>query len=148
MATATVTGRYADIQISGINADVFGLSDFSLTFDRGTIEQELVGRIGNYFEQGAMSIEGSLTNCRFGASGQSPLVDSLIDEGYFLSISGCVNSGNKGGDDNLGFYFKSCQVTGYDVSIGDASTISEASIDFTVLDPYNATYSNGWITGA
>jgi len=147
MATATVTGEYAEVQVGTTNTTVYGMSDFSLTFDRGTVEQELLGETGNYFLPGAMSIEGSLTCCRFGSEDYNDFLTSIV-EGNLIIISGVINKSNGGGDDNLGFYFKSAQVTGYDISVGDASTISEASIDFTILDPYNATYSKGWITGA
>jgi len=143
--TATVTGEKARIKIGGKANSVFAISDFSITFDRGTVEQELVGETGNYFLQGALTIDGSLTCCRFGASGNSDMIDSLINSSI-ITISGCTNSD---ASDKIGWYFPSCQITGYDISIGDASTITEASIDFTVLDPYHATYSDstGWVTG-
>jgi len=139
---ATVTGENVYVTIGSQLATLHAVSDFSLTFDRGTIEQELVGQEGNYFAQGALSIEGSLTCCRFGASGSDAFMDSLVD-GSVMTISGTTYSGSNG----IGFYFYSAQVTGYDVSIGDNSTISEASIDFTILDPYNAVYTrtSGWL---
>ena len=139
---AYLTGEDANIQIgaSFTHETVFGMSDFSLTFDRGTVEQELVGSAGNYFTQGALSVEGSLTNCRFAASGQSEFLDSIIN-GTVVKISGQIDSSS-----SLNFFLKSCQVTGYDISIGDASTITEASIDFTVMDPGIITYASQYIT--
>jgi len=143
---ATITGENAYITIGGENATAYAISDFSLTFDRGTVEQELLGEEGNYFIPGAMSMEGSLTCCRFGASGSDAMLDSIVD-GSVIIISGVTNSGSA---ETVGWYVTQAQVTGYDISIGDASTISEASIDFTVLDPYEYSYDRetGWITSS
>jgi len=145
---ATITGRKAKILFSSSaygdtwkSGTYHAMSDFSLTFDRGTIEQELVGREGNYFTQGAMSVEGSLTACRFGASGGSQFLDSIVD-GTIFTLSGSVN---KDVGTSLHWILHSAQVTGYDMSIGDASTISEVSIDFTILNPYDVTYDS--VTG-
>jgi len=150
---ATVTGRDAEVYIGTVAAggaaptkghDTWAISDFSLTFDRGSVEQELIGQPGNYFDQGALSIEGSLTQCRFAASGNADALLNIVDgtEGNaYFRVSGAVGSTN-----GLRFYFKSCQVTSYEVSIGDADTISEASIDFQVLNPYDASYTSGKIT--
>lgn len=125
--------------LSGKGQAVWGISDFSLTFSRDTVEQELVGMPGNYYRIGSLSIEGSYTNCKFAASGSADSLKSIIESTY-VQISGAVADGS------LRWYFVSCQITGYDISIGDADTITEASIDFTVMDPYNVTYSNGYIT--
>jgi len=134
---ALLTGEDATIYIGAASQDiiVYGVSDISFSFTRGTVEQELVGKAGNYFTQGSLSIEGSITNCRFAASGNSEFLDSIVD-GSVIKISGSIGTGA------LKFCFASCQVTGYDVNIGDASTITEASIDFTVMDPKNVTYSS------
>jgi hypothetical protein len=48
-----------------------------------------------------------------------------------IHVSGSV------GDDSLKFYFISAMVTNFDLSMGDADTISEGSFDFIVLDPQN-----------
>jgi len=134
----TVTGSDANICIySGATAKThatWGISDFSLTFDRGLVEQELVGETGNWFTFGALSIEGSYTNCKFAASGNADALLSIVD-GHDLIVSGSL------GTSNLSWFFSSCQVTGYDIAIGDADTISEASVDFTVMDPYRVTYN-------
>lgn len=129
----TVTGKEATIALSSDGATwdnhtIWGFSDFSLTFDRGMVEQELVGQTGNYFDYGALAIDGSYTNCKFAASGVSTTLDSIIESTY-IQISGTTGS-------NLSWYFHSAQITGYDISIGDADTITEASIDFTVMNPY------------
>lgn len=133
----TVTGRDASIWIaSGTSSwkthSQYGISDFSLTLDRGTVEQELVGETGNYYAPGSLSVEGSYTNCRFAASANAEDVTSIINATY-IWISGTTGA-------SLRWCFASCMVTGYDVSIGDADTISEASIDFIVMDPYNVTW--------
>jgi len=139
---ALLTGEDATILIgaSFTNATTYGLSDISFGLDRGVVEQELVGTAGNYYTQGALSVEGSLTNCRFAASGNSPFLDSIV-EGTVFKLSGQID-----GSDSLNFCFASCQVTGYEVSIGDASTITEASIDWTLLDPKNVTYASQKLT--
>jgi hypothetical protein len=134
----TVTGKDASVCIYSGSAkthSVWGLSDFSLTFDRGTVEQELVGETGNWFDYGALSAEGSFTNCKFAASGNHDPLSSIVDSCY-LTVSG--NTGS-----NLSWFLVSCQVTSWDVSIGDADTITESSVDFTVMDPYNITIDTG-----
>lgn len=135
-----LTGDKAKIWIATTNGTTYAISDFSITLDRGTVEQPLVGESGNAILEGALSVEGSLTQCRFAASGNSPFFDSLTG-GSVLKISGSIS-----GSSLLKWSFKSCQITSIDVSIGDASTISEASIDWTLLDPYNVTYSSGKIS--
>ena len=144
-----VTGKDAKIFLSTDSGTLgtkgvtlWGVSDFTLTFSRDITEQELVGQTGNLKKPGKISINGSLTNCKFAASGNSDALDNILDPDTLLLVSGSVAS------NNLSWYFVSCQVTGYEVSFGDASTITEASIDFTVLDPYNVSYSNGHITDA
>ena len=140
----TVTGKNASFAIySGSTHkahSLWGISDFSLMFERGTVEQELAGETGNWFDYGSLSVEGSLTNCKFGASGNSDLLSSIVDSCY-VKVSGSTGS-------NLSWFFVSAQVTSYDVSMGDADTISEVSIDFTILDPYNVVIdtSTGHIT--
>jgi hypothetical protein len=137
---AVVKGNDAVIKIGTTDATTWALSNFSLNFDRGTVEQELVGQEGNYYVPGSLSMDGSLTNCRFAASGNSPFLDSIV-EGAVILISGCI------GTDLLKFYLNSCQVTGYDVSIGDAATITEASIDFTVMNPKDITFEGTKVSG-
>ena len=154
MASSTVTGKDARVYLyanGGTGAlatkgvDTWGVSDFSLTFDRGTVEQELVGQTGNYFDQGALSIEGSLTNCKFAASGNADLLINLIDPSTYPNLR---VSGQIGASPALSWYFMSCQVTSYEVTAGDADTISEMSIDFQILDPHKVAYtsSTGHIT--
>jgi len=137
----TYTGQDAAIKIGSgsttLSHTVLAISDFSLTFDRSTVEQELVGEAGNYFTQGAMSIDGSLTSCKLGSGATGLMLGSIVNS-YNVWVSGAVASTS-----GLKFFFKSCQITGFDISIGDASTITEGSIDFTVLDPYNVTKSFG-----
>lgn len=105
------------------------LSDFSLTLDKGVVEQELVGETGNFFVGGSLSIDGSLTSCRMHNTATGYMVSDLID-GNPVTISG--NCGSNG----LHFYFVSAQITGFDLSLGDADTITEGSLDFTLLKPY------------
>ena len=150
LTLGTVTGKNATIVIaSGAtskNQAIWGISDFSLTFDRGTVEQELVGETGNWHGQGSLSVEGSYTCCKFGASGNCDALVGVI-ESTFLTISGNVDTTDT---DNLSWRFVSSQVTGYDITMGDADTITEASIDFVVLDPFNVAINatSGFITDA
>jgi hypothetical protein len=55
---------------------------------------------------------------------------------HVISGSTCWISGSAG-PDSLSFFFASCMITGFDLSIGDADTITEGSMDFTVQDPQN-----------
>ena len=158
----TVTGEGANVWIAShsgsyvvpsyTNKDhaTFAISDFNLTLDRGTVEQDLIGQPGNYFDQGKLSVEGSLTQCRFGASANADLLASIIDGTglyEYVTVSGQV-AADTGSITYLKWYLVSCQVTGYDITIGDADTITEASIDFIVLDPQNITYTTGTISDA
>lgn len=142
MAGATPTtyrGESASIQIQGYQGarthSVLGLSDFSLTFDKGTVEQELVGETGNYFAAGALSIDGSFTGCKLDATAAGDILVNCI------TGSTCWVSGNCG-TNSLKFFFVSCMITGFDLSIGDADTITEGSIDFVVMDPANVDLKN------
>lgn len=142
----TVTGSSAYIAIGAHAAagatelqvdSLWGISDFSINVQRGTVEQELVGEIGNYFTHGSLSVEGSYTCCKFAASGLYDSLENILGDADYITISGSTGS-------NLSWYFASCQITGYDVSIGDADTITEASIDWVAMYPHQVTIdSNG-----
>lgn len=132
----TYTGRNATIKIASGGAtlegdEVFALSDFSLTLDKGTVEQELLGEEGNFFTAGALSADGSLTSAKLGSGAAGKILGAMVN-GTKIQVSGCVADSS-----SLAWYFKSAQVTGFDISIGDANTISEGSIDFSVLDTAN-----------
>ena len=156
----TVTGRDANLWFAAHQGGVapvftgkthseFGIGDFSLTLDKGIVEQELVGEVGNFFTQGSLSMDGSLTSVKFATSGMADFLLNLVggadpDKYKYLAISGAVSDAEAG--TYLSWYLVSCQVTGYDVSMGDADTITEASIDYTVMDPFNVTYKSPCIT--
>ena len=131
----TVTGKDAIIAINAKADSTWGLSDFSVTFDKGTVEQELVGELGNYFTYGSLSVNGSYTCCKFAASGNADSLKNLLGDTTYISISGTTGS-------NLSWYFTSCQITGYDVTMGDADTITEASIDWIVMHPNQVTITD------
>jgi len=141
--TPTVySGKDAVIQIglkgqSGHQHSAFAISDFSLSFSRDTIEQDLVGEIGNYFTQGALSIDGSLTAAKLGKDATGILMQSIISgtANQRVWISGSC------GTNSMHFFFASCQITGFDISIGDAGTVTEGSIDFAVLNPHQVTFT-------
>lgn len=126
----TYTGEDAEIWISGQTHTTVGIGDFSVSLDRGIVEQELVGEAGNYFTQGAITIDGSFTNARWAEDVMDATVGALVN-GETITISGNC------GSNSLHFYFPLCQVTSFDLTLGDASTITEGSVDFTILDPYN-----------
>jgi len=158
----TVTGRDARVLITTHDGGTspsftygnaeYGIGDFSLTFSRDTIEQDLIGMPGNYFDQGALSCDGSLTAAKFATSGIAELLENLVDTGYvnasseYLAISGTVSTDTS--YSYLSWYLVSCQVTSFDVSVGDASTITTASIDFVHMLPQKIKYIGGCITDA
>lgn len=115
-----------------ITHGTFAISDFSLTLSKGTVEQELVGEIGNYSIAGALSAEGSLTGCKMYAAGLGKLLDCLINGTNFAISGNC-------GANSLHFFLRSCQVTGFDFTVGTADDITEGSADFTVLYAYKIT---------
>lgn len=126
----------------------WGASDFSLTIDRGSIEQDLIGQAGNYMDQGSLSMDGSFSMGKFAADTKSYALDSIVDgtgANKYIAFSGQVGDSDAT-TTYLSWYLVSCQITGYDVSIGDADSITEASIDFIVLDPPSIHYNNGKIS--
>jgi len=156
----TVTGKNAQVwfaahaagaspTFTGKSHSTWGLGDFSLTLDRGTVEQDLIGEDGNYFDQGSISVEGSMTAAKFATSGLSDLLDNMFDTkggAYkYLAVSGTISTDTDA--TYMSWYLASCQITGYDISIGDADTITEASIDFTMLNPQDLTYVGNTLEG-
>lgn len=136
------TGEDASIWLGTAGAaasghSTFAISDFSLTIDRGTAEQELVGSKGNFSLAGSRSMEGSLTACKLTTAGLAWVVEQMID-GTCITLSGNT------GANALHFYLKSCQVTGFDFSVGTADEVTEGSVDFAVLYPYMVSSVN-WL---
>ena len=126
----TYRGNDAAIQIGGKTHRIIGISDFTLTLDRGTVEEPLVGELGNYFLAGSLSATGSFTAAKLDNTAAGTLMHNEV-KGDTVWISGSV------GPNSLSFFFEECLITGYDVTIGDADTVTEASIDFSVKDPQN-----------
>lgn len=139
--TGVLTGEdaYLTIGTTGTHT-IYSVSDMTLNISRDIVEQELIGSAGNEFTYGALDIDGTFSCCKFGASSNHDMLTSIITAAK-VAISGGVNAGSS----ELRFYFKSAQITGYDVTIGDANTITEASIDWTLLQPYDVTYTTGLI---
>jgi hypothetical protein len=108
----------------------YAISDLTVTLAKGTVEQELIGELGNYSIAGALTIEGSLTGCKMYSTGLGVLLNALITPNTNFGISGTC------GANGLHFYFKSCQVTGFDFTLGTADDITEGSVDFTLLFGY------------
>jgi len=144
MATSptTYTGKDSSLWISGETHSTLGISDFTLTLDRGVVEQELVGETGNYRVGGSLSAEISLTECKLDNEASSDLLSSTIN-GTNVYVSGNC------GTNSLHFYLVSCAVTGFDITIGDADTITEGSVDLVCMTPYDISCQNtGIFTGA
>ncbi|MBE3094088.1 MAG: hypothetical protein IMZ52_03585 [Actinobacteria bacterium] len=132
----------------GKSYTLFGMADFSMTFDRGVIEQDLIGVAGNYKDQGALSIDGSLTISKLDTAANSDFLNNILDGtgiNKYFAVSANVG-GTLTDDTYLKFVFVSGQVTGWDTTAGDASTITEASIDFITINPQSVTYKGGMIS--
>ena len=130
VGTPTVyTGEDAAVWISGLTHSTLALSDFGLTLGADIAEQELLGEKGDFRMKGAISADGSLTSCRLHSTGVCKIVKNMID-GEHIWISGNC------GSNSLYFYFCSCQVTGFDFTLGTASDIAEGTVNYAVLYPY------------
>ena len=156
---ATVTGESIDVMVAthaagtavtwtaGDNHTMYGMGDFSITFDRGIIEQDLIGVAGNYKEQGALSVNGSLTISKLDTDSNSDFLNSILDgtgENAYFSVSSNIG----GATTSIVVVLVSCQVTGWDTTIGDADTITTASVDFIGVNPQSLTYAAGVISDA
>jgi len=164
MAAGTVTGRNAKFYLVSHNAatspiwntsnshDTYGAGDFTLTFGADIVDQDLVGVAGPYRARGTITCDGSLTISKFGGN-LDIILENLVDTGVtvasskYLAISGTVSTTDPGSTPYLNFYLASCQITGYDVTLGDAGTITNASIDFIDMIPQALTYANGTVKG-
>jgi hypothetical protein len=126
---------------------LYGMGDFSVTFARGIIEQGLIGVAGNYKDQGTLKIDGSLKISKLDTSGNSSFLNSILD-GTGTNKFFAVSSNLCGAGDNasLRFTLVSCQVTGWDTSIGDADTITEANVKFVEVNPQSITYKGGLVS--
>lgn len=146
----TYTGKDATIEIGlledwatgGTTHTEYAISDFGITITRGTVTQELVGATGDFQIAGALAAEGSLTACRLGIDTLGILLESIINgtAAKRIFVKGMV------GPNSVNFEFKECQVVSFELTIGDASTISEGSVDFKVMKPYLITLTE--TTGA
>jgi len=124
------TGEDATLCISGLTHSVLAISDFSLTLSKGTAEQELLGSTGNYQIAGSLSCEGSLTSCKLHNTALGKLIANLMGSDE-VEISGSC------GSNSLHFDLDKCIITGFDFSLGTAGDITEGTVDFTHLEPYN-----------
>ena len=162
MAVGTVTGRDARIymvshqagSISWTNKasnsyDTYGIGDFTINFTADTVDQDLIGVAGPYRARGTIGNDGSLTISKFGGN-MDILLENLIDTGTYktstkyIGISGAVSTAEA---TYLSFCLASCQITGYDVTLGDAGTITNASIDFINMVPHALKYAGGAVRG-
>jgi len=131
----TYTGEDAKITIGGKSHSTIGLSDFRITLTRDTIETPLVGEKGNDVRAGFLSVEGSLTAIKLDNNAAGVLLEHLIN-GTNVIISGSA------GDKSLHFYFTSGMITGFEISMGDAGTVTKGSIDFIVMNPHQVSKTN------
>ncbi len=138
MATSTVTGSQASITIATKAQTVYGMSDFTLSFTRGTSEQPLVGCEGNEFFEGALTISGSYSCCKFGADQNCDSLKSVIN-GTVFAMTGEVAPDSV--EKHLNWDFTQVQITSFDISEGNASQITEASIDFIIMNPQDTIYT-------
>jgi hypothetical protein len=104
---------------------------------------------GPYTARGSVTCDGSLTLSKFGGN-LDILLENLVDTGSnktqtkYLAISGAVSTSEA---TYISFYLTSCQVTGYDVTLGDAGTITNASVDFMDIIPQKLVYAAGAVRG-
>jgi len=153
----TVTGENAKVWV-GVHAagaaatftktqSIYGMGDFSITMDRGMIEQDLIGVAGNYKDQGKLSMDGSLTISKLDTHQNSEFLNSILDgtgTNKYFAVS--ANIGGAGETTSIRYALVSCQVTGWDTTVGDADTITTASIDFICINPQSITYKGGLIS--
>ena len=163
MAVGTVTGRDARIYMVSHNAgtipalsnsssysyNTYGIGDFTLSFGSDTVTQDLIGVAGPYTARGSVTCDGSLTLSKFGGNLEI-LLENIIDTGTYktstkyIAISGAVSTAEA---TYISFYLTSCQVTGYDVTLGDAGTVTNASVDFIDMIPQKLVYAGGAVKG-
>jgi len=162
MAVGTVTGRDARIYMVSHQAglidwtnkasnsyDTYGIGEFSLNFTSDTVDQDLIGVAGPYRTRGTIGCDGSLTISKFGGN-MDIILENLLDTGTYkagtkyIGISGAVSTLEA---TYLSFCLASCQVTGYDVTLGDAGTITNASIDFVNMVPHALKFAGGAVRG-
>lgn len=137
---ATYTGKDTEVWITFGDASEkthseLAIGEISLTLDRGTIDRGLTGETGNYHTQGALSITGSLTSAKLSDDAGAKFVESIVSGTSDMRIT---ISGNTG-DDSLHFYFNQVMITNASVDMGDASTISDGSFDFQIMNPSDVT---------
>jgi len=161
MTAGTVTGEKSKVFVcthaagaapsfTGKTHSLWGMGDFSLTMNRGIVEQDLIGTAGNYKDQGSLSVDGSLTISKLDTQGNAEFLNNVLDgtgTNKYFAVS--ANIGGAEGADATSYiraYLVSCQVTGWDTSVGDADTITEASIDFVEINPQSVRYKAGLIS--
>ena len=130
MTTTTYTGEDATLYISGAAHDTYAVGSFDITIDRGTSEYELTCEKGNYRTQGAMAINGTFTAAKLGNAEAGPILAAMIGGSDHIKISG------NAGTNSLHFSFVSAMITGFDLTFGDADTVTEGSIDWQIKHPY------------
>lgn len=134
------TGEHAKVWLSTKEGTALGIADFSITVSRDIVEQPLMSQKGPWRSAGPITIEGSFTQAKFL---HSPVLDSL-QAGTYVSISGQTADNTANG---LSWYFENCIITRFDVSMGDASTVTTATVDYVVIDAYNIGTASCWISG-
>lgn len=107
------------------------IGEISLTFDRGTVDRPLVGETGNFRTQGAISITGSMSAAKLSKGSAGIFVESIVDgtSDKRIWMSGSI------GDKSLHFYFNEVMITSSSIEMGDASTVTDGSFDFQIMNP-------------
>jgi len=116
---------------SGKTHTELAIGEISVTLDRGTVDRGLTGETGNFHTQGALSITGSVTSAKLSDDAAGLFLQSIVSGTSDMRI---WVSGNTG-DNSFHFNFEDVMVTSAGVDLGDASTISEGSFDFQIMNP-------------
>jgi hypothetical protein len=139
----TYTGKDAEVWIglkdeSGKTHTELAIGELSITLDRGTVDRPLLGETGNFHTQGVLSITGSLTAAKLSDGTAGIFLKSIIkgDSTHRIWISGQF------GDKSLHFNFTEVMITSSGIEMGDASTISDGSFDFQIMNPVDIQKSN------
>lgn len=142
-----VTGEDAKVWIGNESCTTLMLADFSLSADRDITEQSQMCKSASYKTQGPLSIDGSLTHAKLL---HKPFIDSVIN-GTVVTLSGTTD-GSFPSDSGASFAFSDAQITTWDLDESDASSVTTASVDFTILDASTVgtdpSGSNNFISGA
>lgn len=125
----TYVGSDAKIYIATNDYSTYSLADFEVVLDKPVVSQELTCQDGDAYTTGALACTGTFTVSEFANTNCGTLLDAVVNKNY-VEISG--NAGGK----SLHFWVKSGMILSFNVTLGDAGTITNGSIDWQAKDPY------------